>query len=55
MNVAYGFAMLAGGVGMGFLYDRSLPTLMIGVAVLELLSLPFFFAMKHEISGTRDS
>jgi MFS family permease len=50
LNVAYGLAMLAGGVVMGFLYDRSLPTLMIGVAVLELTSLPFFFAMKREVS-----
>ena len=50
LNVAYGLAMLAGGVVMGFLYDRSLPTLMIGVAVMELVSLPFFFAMKREVS-----
>ncbi len=50
LNVAYGLAMLAGGVVMGFLYDRSLPTLMAGVAILELLSLPFFFAMKREVS-----
>jgi predicted MFS family arabinose efflux permease len=50
LNVAYGLAMLAGGVAMGFLYDRSLPTLMISVATLELISLPFFFAMKREIA-----
>ena len=50
LNVAYGLAMLAGGVAMGFLYDRSLPTLMVGVATLELASLPFFFAMKREVS-----
>ena len=49
LNVAYGLAMLAGGIAMGFLYDRSLPALMIVVATLELLSLPFFFAMKREI------
>jgi len=52
LNVAYGLAMLVGGVVMGFLYEHSLPTLMIGVATLELLSLPFFFAMKKEISKT---
>jgi hypothetical protein len=55
LNVAYGLAMLAGGVVMGFLYDHSLPTLMIGVAVLELLSLPFFFAMKREVSRSAHS
>lgn len=49
LNVAYGLAMLVGGVVMGFLYERSLPILMLGVATLELLSLPFFFAMKKEI------
>lgn len=47
--MAYGLAMLVGGVVMGFLYERSLPILMLGVATLELLSLPFFFAMKKEI------
>jgi MFS family permease len=52
LNVAYGLAMLVGGVVMGFLYDRSLPALMIGVAVLEIISLPFFFAMKREVSRT---
>ena len=35
---------------MGFLYARSFLAIMIGVAALELLSLPFFFAMKKEIS-----
>jgi len=50
LNVAYGLAMLAGGVAMGFLYDRSLPALIIGIVVLELASLPFFFAMKREVS-----
>lgn len=49
LNVAYGLAMLMGGIAMGFLYDRSLLSLMIGVAVLELISLPFFFAMKREV------
>ena len=29
------------------------PALVIGVTVLELISLPFFFAMKREITGTR--
>jgi MFS family permease len=52
LNVAYGLAMLAGGIVMGFLYDRSLPTLMAGVTVLELVSLPFFFAMKREVRKT---
>jgi len=33
--------------------NRSLPTLMIGVASLELISLPFFFAMKKEIVKNR--
>ena len=50
LNTAYGLAMLVGGVLMGFLYERSLPTLMIGVAALEFVSLPFFFAMKREVS-----
>ncbi|HNX68285.1 MAG TPA: MFS transporter [Candidatus Omnitrophota bacterium] len=49
LNVAYGLAMLAGGTLMGFLYDRSLPALMAGVVVIELVSLPFFFAMKKEV------
>jgi MFS family permease len=51
LNVAYGLAMLAGGIAMGFLYERSLPALMTGVAILELASLPFFFAMKREVSS----
>ncbi|HOW87029.1 MAG TPA: MFS transporter [Candidatus Omnitrophota bacterium] len=50
LNVAYGLAMLVGGVVMGFLYERSLPALMISAAALELTSLPFFFAMKREVS-----
>jgi MFS family permease len=52
LNVAYGFAMLVGGVAMGFLYERSLPILMFSVAALELASLPFFFAMKREVLKT---
>ncbi len=52
LNVAYGFAMLMGGTAMGFLYERSLSALMLGVVFLELVSLPFFFAMKKEISKT---
>ena len=52
LNTAYGLAMLAGGTLMGFLYERSLTTLMIGAAAVELLSLPFFFAMQREVAQT---
>jgi len=54
LNVAYGLAMLAGGVAMGFLYERSLPVLITAIAVLELASLPFFLAMKREVSRRKD-
>lgn len=50
LNVSYGLAMLAGGTLMGFLYEHSLGTLIAGVVLLELISLPFFFAMKREVS-----
>ncbi len=52
LNAAYGLAMLTGGVLMGWLYERSLTTLVFGVAAIELISLPFFFAMKKEVLKT---
>lgn len=52
LNTAYGLAMLAGGVLMGWLYEYSLTTLMIGAAALQIIALPFFFAMKKEVSRT---
>lgn len=52
LNAAYGLAMLAGGVLMGWLYERSLTALVFSIAAIELISLPFFFAMKREVLNT---
>ncbi|MBU9889065.1 MAG: MFS transporter [Candidatus Omnitrophica bacterium] len=55
LNTVYGLAMLAGGIGMGWLYERSLTALIAGAVAVELISLPFFFAMKQELLKTRRS
>lgn len=50
LNTAYGLAMLAGSVLMGSLYEYSITALVAITIVLQLVSLPFFFALKKEIS-----
>lgn len=46
LNTAYGLAMLAGGVLMGFLYERSLPVLIAAAALLQVLALISFASIK---------
>jgi MFS family permease len=48
-NTGYGIAMLIGGAGMGFLYDRSIPLMVLAASTVQFLSLPVFFAMKKEL------
>ena len=47
-NAAYGLAMFAGAAAMGFLYDVSIPLMVILASALQFLSLPVFFAMQKE-------
>jgi MFS family permease len=48
-NMSYGVAMLVGGTTMGFLYDRSIPLMVLAASAVQFLSLPVFFAMKGEL------
>jgi len=47
-NTSYGLAVLAGGLLMGLLYEKSLSFLIMGAAAVEICALPIFFAMKKE-------
>lgn len=48
-NTAYGAAMLAGSVLLGFLYDWSLYFVIGAIIIFELIALIIFFWMKKEI------
>jgi MFS family permease len=47
-NTAYGVAMFVGAAAMGFLYEFSIPLLVLIASAIEFLALPIFFAMKRE-------
>lgn len=52
-NTAYGLAVMAGSVLMGFLYGRSLYLLIVSVCVFEIAALFVFFLMRREVlAGT---
>ena len=48
-NAGYGVAMLIGGAAMGFLYDFSIPLMVLAASTIEFLALPVFFLMKKEL------
>ncbi|MBF0619829.1 MAG: MFS transporter [Candidatus Omnitrophica bacterium] len=48
-NATYGIAMLAGGALMGFLYDISVPLMVLTASLIQFAALPVFFMMKREI------
>ena len=48
-NATYGLAMLLGSSLLGFLYDRSMHSLISAVVFLEILALPIFFLMRREV------
>jgi predicted MFS family arabinose efflux permease len=48
-NATYGLAMLLGSSLLGFLYDRSMHSLISAVVFLEMLALPIFFFMRREV------
>jgi predicted MFS family arabinose efflux permease len=47
-NTSYGLAVFAGSTLMGLLYDISIPILIGFTIVLQIASVPIFFAMKKE-------
>jgi MFS family permease len=47
-NTAYGVAMFIGAASMGFLYDISIPLMVLLASAVQFLSLPVFFMMKRE-------
>jgi len=47
-NTGYGFAMFFGSAIMGFLYDVSIPALIILSVGLEIIAIPLFVAMRDE-------
>jgi MFS family permease len=51
-NAGYGVAMLIGGTLMGFLYDRSIPLMVITASMIQFLAVPVFFAMRKEVLKT---
>jgi len=48
-NFSLGLAFLAGGTLSGFLYDYSIPVLIIFLTVIELMAIPVFYTMKNKI------
>lgn len=44
-NLSFGLFWFAGSAGMGFLYDRSIPALVVFSVAIQLLSIPFLLAM----------
>ena len=50
-NAGYGVAMLIGGAAMGFLYDVSIPLMVLAASTIEFLALPVFFLMKKELKS----
>jgi len=51
-NTAYGLAVLAGSVLMGFLYGRSLNLLIAAVFIFEAIAVSVFFLMRREVFRT---
>jgi predicted MFS family arabinose efflux permease len=45
-NLGYGLAWFAGSALMGFLYDQSIPALVVVSIVLELGSIPLFLQVR---------
>jgi predicted MFS family arabinose efflux permease len=54
-NTSYGLAVFAGSALMGFLYDISIPILIGFTIVLQIASVPVFFAMKKEARKDLDN
>jgi MFS family permease len=52
-NASYGVAMLIGGTVMGYLYDRSIPFMVLAASMIQFLALPVFFAMKSELEKAK--
>ncbi len=48
-NTSYGVAMLVGGGVMGFLYERSIPLMVLTASAVQFLALPVFYLMKTEM------
>ncbi len=51
-NTSYGVAMLIGGVGMGLLYERSIPLMVLAASTVQFAAIPVFFAMRKEALKT---
>lgn len=50
LNICFGFAWFLGSALMGFLYDVSIPSLILFSLAIQLASLPLFFLVKGEVS-----
>jgi len=50
-NLSLGLAFFVGGTLAGFLYDYSIPVLIIFLTVVELMAIPVFYIMKKEIEN----
>ena len=47
-DTCFGIAWFLGSITMGFLYDKSIPTLIILSVILQLISLPIFILAKNK-------
>jgi MFS family permease len=47
-NTGYGLAMFFGSAAMGFLYDISIPAVIILSVGLEIVAIPLFISMRDE-------
>jgi MFS family permease len=52
-DTIFGVAWFAGSAGMGWLYDRSLPGLIVFSVLLQLAALPFFLLARQSESRSR--
>lgn len=47
-NTSYGLAIFFGSTLMGFLYEKSIPTLIVTAVIVELAAIPLFFKIRTE-------
>lgn len=52
-NTTYGLAVFLGSVLLGFLYDRSIASVIAAIILIECLALLVFFCMRKEVSGAQ--
>ncbi|MDD8027570.1 MAG: MFS transporter, partial [Acidobacteriota bacterium] len=52
-NTINGLAALISGTAIGFLYDRSIPAVIVFCVAVEVVSIPFLFRIRKETERIR--